>query len=137
MAPSTSTIGYGILSSPAITPSVGIATHRPRISSSVSFMPASRNCMHADPRRRRQVDDDTADPDVAAVVRRLVADERAFQNELCWTLGIERERAVTLGRLLFALDWLSLALCSGWATGELPAVAGTAIRYEPQDARNT
>lgn len=77
-------------------------------------------------------DVDDHDAEVATVVRRLVADERAFQDEQCAALRVARERAVVLGELLFALDWLSLALCCGWDGAEMPPVTGIAIRFEPQ-----
>jgi len=72
------------------------------------------------------------EPEIASIVSTLLAEERVFQDELCAGLGVAHEDAAKLGELLYALDSLSLALCSGWAARELPPVAGRAIRFEPQ-----
>jgi hypothetical protein len=64
--------------------------------------------------------------------RELLDEAYAEQDALLALLpGISRAQAERDADVLFAIDALSLTLCNGWDGRDLPAVDGTAIRYEP------
>lgn len=55
----------------------------------------------------------------ADAVRAYLADQRAFQAALRADTGVTEDEAARLQALLFAWDWLSLALCLDWAPDTL------------------
>lgn len=80
----------------------------------------------------RYVDPDAHPPEVAALIRAYLRDERARQEELA--AGLDRGEVDRNRRLIAALDQLSLALCHGRAATleDVPGAAGpAAIRLEP------
>ena len=78
-------------------------------------------------------------PEDAAKVRRFFADRRAEQDALLRALGVAREDVRPGQRLVWTLDYVSLALCLDWA----PTVARSApvaggerdLRMEPAGER--
>jgi hypothetical protein len=78
---------------------------------------------------------DAMAPERAGPIREFLADARALQARLASELGAPEEEVERNGRLIFALDWLSLALCLDWEEGETPevplAVGGGRLRYVP------
>jgi hypothetical protein len=77
------------------------------------------------------------DPARAGPIRAFLAEQRALQARLRAQLGVPEEEVARNGRLLFAWDWLSLALCLRWAEGDTPSVplAGGdgRLHYVPTD----
>lgn len=59
------------------------------------------------------------EPEQSAAVRAYLADQRVFQGWLQADAGVSAEEAARLQALLFAWDWLSLALCLDWAPSSL------------------
>jgi hypothetical protein len=59
------------------------------------------------------------EPDQADAVRAYLAGQRALQERLATETGLDRDTLGRLQALLFAWDWLSLALCLDWAPSEL------------------
>jgi hypothetical protein len=55
----------------------------------------------------------------AGAVRAYLAEQRAIQAALRADTGVSEEEAARLQALLFAWDWLSLALCLDWAPDTL------------------
>ncbi len=67
----------------------------------------------------------------AARVRAYLAAQEALQDGLIGALGITRAEAERGGDLLFCLDGLSLGICHGWPSRDLPPVDGVTIRAAP------
>jgi Protein of unknown function (DUF3891) len=62
----------------------------------------------------------------------LLAKTRADQDALLAVLpDVTREQAERDADIVFALDALSLTLCHGWDSRDLPAIDGEVIRVEP------
>lgn len=55
------------------------------------------------------------DPEDSAAVRRFLAEQERFQDDLLASMGEAPERARVNQRLVWALDFLSLGLLLGWA----------------------
>ena len=62
---------------------------------------------------------DRLEPEQADAVRAYLAGQRALQERLAGETGLDPDALARLQALLFAWDWLSLALCLDWAPGEL------------------
>jgi hypothetical protein len=80
----------------------------------------------------RFVDADAYPPEVAALIRDYLRDERALQAELAD--GLDAEEVARSQKLIAALDRLSLALCHGRAATlqDVPGAGGPAeLRVEP------
>jgi hypothetical protein len=71
----------------------------------------------------------------AEPIRAFLAAGRALQAELAASLGVPADELDRNGKLVFAWDWLSLALCLGWEENETPLVPLAAgdgrLRYVP------
>jgi hypothetical protein len=82
-----------------------------------------------------RADLDAMAPERAGPIRTFLAEGRAVQERLIAQLGVDPADVDRNGQLVFAWDWLSLALCLGWDAGETPAVplAGGPgrLRYVP------
>jgi hypothetical protein len=63
------------------------------------------------------------DPGRAAQIRAFLAEGQALQARLAAELGLGHAELERNGRLVFAWDWLSLALCLDWDEGDTPLVA--------------
>jgi hypothetical protein len=78
---------------------------------------------------------DAMAPERAGPIRAFLAESHVLQERLAAELGAGAEEVERNGRLIFALDWLSLALCLDWEEGETPAVAladgDGRLRYVP------
>ena len=78
---------------------------------------------------------DRMEPDDAGKVRRFFAERRAEQDGLLAALGLTREDVRAGQRLVWTLDYLSLALCLDWAptvARGAPLAGGEAdLRIEP------
>jgi hypothetical protein len=74
-------------------------------------------------------------PERAGPIREFLAEGGALQARLAAELGAPAEEIERNGRLIFMLDWLSLALCLDWEEGETPVVALAGgdgpLRYVP------
>jgi hypothetical protein len=80
----------------------------------------------------RYVDADAHPPDVAALIRAYLRDERELQAELA--AGLDAAEVARNQKLIAALDGFSLALCHGRAAtlDDVPGAAGpAALRVEP------
>jgi hypothetical protein len=66
---------------------------------------------------------DAMAPERSGPIREFLAHGRSFQARLAAELGLSDEELERNGRLIFAFDWLSLALCLGWEEGDTPVVA--------------
>jgi hypothetical protein len=62
---------------------------------------------------------DRLEPEQADAVRAYLAGQRALQERLAADTGMGRDVLGRLQALLFAWDWLSLALCLDWAPSDL------------------
>jgi len=62
----------------------------------------------------------------AGAVRRFLGERRAEQDALLGSLGLERDAVLRNQRLVWTLDWMSLALCLDWAPAD-----GPDVRIEP------
>jgi hypothetical protein len=82
-----------------------------------------------------RADLDAMAPERAGPIRTFLAEGRAVQERLVAQLGVDPAEVDRNGQLVFAWDWLSLALCLGWDEGETPEVplAGGpgGLRYVP------
>jgi hypothetical protein len=61
-------------------------------------------------------------PERAGPIREFLAEGRALQDRLAAELGLSEDEVQRNGMLVFAWDWLSLALCLRWAEGDSPLV---------------
>jgi hypothetical protein len=61
-------------------------------------------------------------PERAEPIRAFLAAGRALQADLARSLAVPDDELDRNGKLVFAWDWLSLALCLGWDEGETPLV---------------
>ena len=77
----------------------------------------------------------TMAPERAEAIRAFLAEGRALQERLAAELGVGEEEVARNARLVFAWDWLSLALCLRWEAGETPPVpladGDGRLRYTP------
>ncbi|MEA2179372.1 MAG: hypothetical protein QOG77_2669 [Solirubrobacteraceae bacterium] len=77
----------------------------------------------------------TMAPERAEPIRAFLAEGHALQARLAASLGVPDDELDRNGKLVFAWDWLSLALCLGWGEGETPLVPLAAgdgrLRYVP------
>jgi hypothetical protein len=64
----------------------------------------------------------TMNPARAEPIRAFLAQQREVQAALRAELGASEEEIARNGRLVFAWDWLSLALCLRWPGGDTPSV---------------
>ncbi len=64
----------------------------------------------------------TMPPERAEPIRAFLAAGRELQDRLAAQLGVPGEEVDRNGRLVFAWDWLSLALCLRWEEGDTPVV---------------
>ena len=79
---------------------------------------------------------DTTEPntDESKAVRRFVEEQEAFQRDLLDQLGEDPERARRNQRLVWALDFLSLALfMREWIPDDVPWAEGRTLHVEPTD----
>jgi hypothetical protein len=76
---------------------------------------------------------DTAEPDTddSRAVRRFVEEQEALQRGLLANLGEDPARARANQKLVWALDFMSLAPLMGWFPDDVPAPDGTAIAVRP------
>ena len=65
---------------------------------------------------------DAMAPERAEPIRAFLAQQRAVQARLIAELGISEADVERNCKLVFAWDWLSLALCLGWDEGDTPLV---------------
>jgi hypothetical protein len=65
---------------------------------------------------------DAMAPERAGPIRAFLAEGRALQANLVAELGVGEDEVQRNGKLVFAWDWLSLALCLRWKEGETPLV---------------
>jgi hypothetical protein len=77
---------------------------------------------------------DTLEPDTddSKAVRRFVERQEAFQRDLLAHLAEDPERARRNQKLVWALDFMSLAPIMGWFPDDVPGPDGTSIRVAPQ-----
>jgi hypothetical protein len=80
---------------------------------------------------------DTTEPDTddSRAVRRFVEEQEAFQRDVLAHLDEDPERVRLNQKLVWALDFLSLAPIMGWFPDDIPAPDGTAIAVEPAGDR--
>ena len=80
---------------------------------------------------------DSADPDTddARAVRRFVEEQEAFQRDVLSHLDEDPERARLNQKLVWALDFMSLAPVMGWFPDDVPAPDGTMISVKPAGER--
>ena len=71
---------------------------------------------------------DRLEPAQADAVRAYLAGQRALQERLAEETGMGWDDLKRLQALLFAWDWLSLALCLDWAPSELDGPVALALR---------
>jgi hypothetical protein len=64
----------------------------------------------------------TMNPDRAEPIRAYLEEQRELQARLRAELGASEEEVARNGRLVFAWDWLSLALCLRWPGGDTPPI---------------
>jgi hypothetical protein len=76
---------------------------------------------------------DTLEPstDESRAVRRFVEEQEAFQRDLLSHLDEDPEQARRNQKLVWALDFMSLAPLMGWFPDDVPAPDGTPIKVEP------
>jgi hypothetical protein len=76
---------------------------------------------------------DTTEPDSddSRAVARFVAEQEAFQRDLLEHLGEDPARARANQKLVWALDFMSLAPVMGWFPEDVPAPDGTPIAVRP------
>ena len=81
------------------------------------------------------------DPARAEPIAAFLAEGRGVVAALRDALGASAEELARNGQLVFAWDWLSLALCLGWEAGETPPVPLAAgdgrLRYVPVEGGAT
>jgi uncharacterized protein DUF3891 len=74
-------------------------------------------------------------------IRAFLEESRALQARLAAELGVPDDELERNGRLVFAWDWLSLALCLGWEEGDTPVVplarGDGRLHYVPTDGGAT
>jgi hypothetical protein len=108
---------------------LGLFTDGPRSLVSQSRYAALLVSMHGWRLYTRR-DLDRASPDDAAAIRTFLAQQRAFQDELIEALGADRAQVERNSMLIWSWDFVSLALCLGWAP---IAAKGCPTASEPVD----
>lgn len=119
---------------------LGLFTDGPRSLLSQSRYAALLVSMHGSRLYERR-DLERASPGDAEQIRRFLAGQRAFQDDLVASLGADRAAVERGSLLIWTWDYLSLAICLGWAPATAkgcPAATGTvdlAIKPGPNPSR--
>ena len=83
----------------------------------------------------------TMSPERAGPIGEYLAAQRELQARLRAELGASEEEVARNGRLVFAWDWLSLALCLHWPGGDTPSVpladGDGPLQYVPDEQGGT